>query len=251
MRLITRHLSARTAFAVVALFVILGGTATAAALIDGKRIKAGTVTSKQIKDRSLLAKDFKPGQLPAGERGETGARGADGARGPKGEPGESGPAGAASTAPGAPVAKGADNVTLGTVVSLYQGNRNITFLTAGEELVTINATTGAYVARHEPYVAWEFYRAPRFAGDPPLCSGRALVEAPSGPGQEVFEVFLEGEPHPNPKLFTWSGPVVAFQTQGIDGGTGCEPFNFAASGRLANPYEPSYAISAPVRIAHG
>ena len=37
--------------AFAALFVILGGTATAAALIDGKNIKAGTVTSKQIKDR--------------------------------------------------------------------------------------------------------------------------------------------------------------------------------------------------------
>ncbi len=252
MRRITHHLSGRNALAFAALFVILGGTATAAALIDGKNIKAGTVTSKQIKDRSLLAKDFKPGQLPAGERGPAGARGADGAKGEpgasgaKGDPGASGPVGAGSSAPGAPVAKDANGVTLGTVVSLYQGNRNITFLAPSEQLVTVDAATGVYVARHEPNVTWEFYRAPRFAGDPPLCSGRALAISPGGPGQEAFEVFLEDLPHPNQQLYTWSGPRLTLRTQGIDAGTGCEPSTTtaAATSSLAITAEPHHRAGA-------
>jgi hypothetical protein len=46
------------------------------------------VTSAKVKDRSLLAKDFKAGQLPAG------ATGAQGEQGPQGIPGAQGPPGA-------------------------------------------------------------------------------------------------------------------------------------------------------------
>jgi hypothetical protein len=78
----------------IALFVALSGTAYAASL------PRDSVTSKQVKNRSLLAQDFKRGQLPAGARGpagaqgERGAPGATGGPGPRGEAGAAGPAGA-------------------------------------------------------------------------------------------------------------------------------------------------------------
>jgi hypothetical protein len=46
--------------ALLALFVALGGPAQAAKLINGARIKAGTVGSKQIDDRSLGLRDLSP-----------------------------------------------------------------------------------------------------------------------------------------------------------------------------------------------
>jgi hypothetical protein len=83
--------------ATLALFVALGGSATAAVLITGKNVKNNSLTgvdvkngslrSADIKDGDLLAKDFKAGQLPAG------ATGPQGIPGPKGETGEAGPKG--------------------------------------------------------------------------------------------------------------------------------------------------------------
>jgi len=77
---------------VAALVIALGGTSYAAITINGGDIKKGTVTSKQIKnktvkgadisknavgsgkvkDNSLKAKDFKKGELPAGPQGPAG-----------------------------------------------------------------------------------------------------------------------------------------------------------------------------------
>jgi hypothetical protein len=60
------------------------------------------VTSKKVKDGSLLAKDFALGQIPTGPRGATGATGptgATGAAGPSGAAGQNGAPGAAG-APG-------------------------------------------------------------------------------------------------------------------------------------------------------
>ena len=51
--------------ATLALVVALGGTSYAAI-----KLPKNSVTSATVKDRSLLKKDFKPGQLPAGEPGE-------------------------------------------------------------------------------------------------------------------------------------------------------------------------------------
>ena len=55
-----------------------------------------SVGSLQVKDGSLLARDFARGQLPRGAQGAPGAvgpTGAQGAAGPKGDPGQVGPAG--------------------------------------------------------------------------------------------------------------------------------------------------------------
>jgi hypothetical protein len=68
---------------VLALFVALGGSATAALLVTGKNVKDGSLTgadiknnsvaSADVKDGALLAKDFKRGQLPAPAQGVPGA----------------------------------------------------------------------------------------------------------------------------------------------------------------------------------
>lgn len=82
--------------ATIALFVALGGTSYAAITVTGRNIKDGTVTSADVRDRSLRAHDFRRGELPAGAagaKGETGPAGADGAPGPRGETGATGPRG--------------------------------------------------------------------------------------------------------------------------------------------------------------
>ncbi|WP_139175729.1 collagen-like triple helix repeat-containing protein [Nocardioides lianchengensis] len=70
------------AVAFLALFVALGGTSYAAV-----QLPKNSVTSQQVKNGSLLRKDFKTGQVPAGARGPQGLRGVPGAAGAPGEPG--------------------------------------------------------------------------------------------------------------------------------------------------------------------
>jgi hypothetical protein len=87
---------------VVALVVALGGTGYAAivlpansvgtkqlkrAAVTSTKIAANAVSSGKVKDRSLLAKDFAAGQLPAGPRGQTGPRGTTGGTGHAGRDG--------------------------------------------------------------------------------------------------------------------------------------------------------------------
>jgi hypothetical protein len=55
-----RRPSAPLVVALLALFVALGGPAQAAKLINGAKIKPGTVGSKQIADRSLGLRDLSP-----------------------------------------------------------------------------------------------------------------------------------------------------------------------------------------------
>lgn len=67
------HLTFANIVALLALvFAMTGGATaatdqvvTAAKKLSGSKIKGNTITTKQIKNYSLLAKDFKPGQLPA------------------------------------------------------------------------------------------------------------------------------------------------------------------------------------------
>jgi hypothetical protein len=71
-----------TVLAGIALFLALGGVSYAAA-----RLPANSVTSVQVKDHSLLAKDFKRGQIPRGPAGPAGAAGPAGPAGPAGAAG--------------------------------------------------------------------------------------------------------------------------------------------------------------------
>jgi hypothetical protein len=82
-----RKPSHATVIAYLALFVALGGTGYAAITlpkdsVGSKQIKSNAVVSSKVHDRSLLAKDFKKGQLPAGPRGPKGDRGPQGPIGP-------------------------------------------------------------------------------------------------------------------------------------------------------------------------
>jgi hypothetical protein len=91
----------------LALFVALSGTAYAATLprnsVGTAQLKRNAVTSAKVKPFSLLASDFRRGQLPAGPqgpqgptgpRGPEGLHGVEGPRGPVGPRGPEGPAGA-------------------------------------------------------------------------------------------------------------------------------------------------------------
>jgi hypothetical protein len=83
--------------ALVALFVALGGSAYAAlslpadsvgtrqirnAAVTGAKLATGAVTARKVKAHSLLARDFKRGQLPSGPQGPRGPAGAAGPVGP-------------------------------------------------------------------------------------------------------------------------------------------------------------------------
>jgi hypothetical protein len=69
-----------------ALLVVLGGTGYAAV----QALPRNSVTSVQVKDHTLLARDFKAGQLPRGKEGPIGPVGPQGPAGPAGPAGASG-----------------------------------------------------------------------------------------------------------------------------------------------------------------
>jgi hypothetical protein len=78
--------------ACVALAVALGGTSYAAVVlapnsVGTKQLRKNAVISSKVKDRSLLAKDFRVGQLPQGPKGDRGDAGTPGAPGAPGAPG--------------------------------------------------------------------------------------------------------------------------------------------------------------------
>jgi hypothetical protein len=66
--------------ACLALLLVLGGTGYAAS----QALPRNSVTSVQVKDRSLLARDFKAGEIPRGPAGPAGAAGPAGPAGPAG-----------------------------------------------------------------------------------------------------------------------------------------------------------------------
>lgn len=74
----------------IAVFLLIGGgTAFAVSKlpknsVGSKQLQKDAVTSVKVKDRSLLAKDFKAGQLPKGAKGPTGPQGPAGPKGAAG-----------------------------------------------------------------------------------------------------------------------------------------------------------------------
>jgi hypothetical protein len=100
----------RNAVAYLALWIALGSgsayaaTQLAANSVGTNQLKPDAVVSSRVKDHSLLAQDFKEGQLPGASQGAVGPRGAVGAQGAVGQPGPIGPQGAEGPAgrPGTP-----------------------------------------------------------------------------------------------------------------------------------------------------
>lgn len=92
MRKLRANLSYANVMSSIAVFMVLGGSAYAAATlpknsVGSKQIKSNAVTSSKVKNGSLLSKDFKAGQLVVGAPG---AAGLTGPQGPKGDKGDTG-----------------------------------------------------------------------------------------------------------------------------------------------------------------
>ena len=116
-RLLRRH---GTAVAYLALFAALGGSAYAAVTVTGKNIKDGTITGRDVKNRSLGTSKLTATAVsslvgrqgpagPQGPKGDTGLKGDTGATGPQGPAGPAGPSGISGleysvNSPGIPVA---------------------------------------------------------------------------------------------------------------------------------------------------
>jgi Collagen triple helix repeat (20 copies) len=96
-----RRPSPAMAVAIVALLAGFSGSATAALVTTGKQIKDGTVTGKDVKNRTLGTKklstkaitSLKGQRGPAGPQGPKGEAGVQGAQGLKGDTGAAGPQG--------------------------------------------------------------------------------------------------------------------------------------------------------------
>lgn len=81
------------ALAVLGLLVLAGSATAASKMINGKNIKKGTVTTKQIRNGTIAERDLAK-SLVGSLKGATGAEGAVGPAGPAGADGQTGPAGA-------------------------------------------------------------------------------------------------------------------------------------------------------------
>jgi hypothetical protein len=81
-----------TLVALLALFAALGGTSYAALAITGKNIKDGSITSADIRNRSLRPADFNRAVIASiqGAKGDPGPIGPKGSIGPKGDKGDKG-----------------------------------------------------------------------------------------------------------------------------------------------------------------
>ncbi|HXZ57678.1 MAG TPA: hypothetical protein VEG40_08865 [Gaiellaceae bacterium] len=123
MRLFARRRpSATTVIALIALAVGLGGTSYAATSLPRNsvgtlQLKSNAVTSTKVKNGSLLKRDFKRGQLPAGAIGPTG---------PAGAPGPAGPSDAYAGFKNGPVAAPSSLSTIATL-NIPQGGNYVIF----------------------------------------------------------------------------------------------------------------------------
>lgn len=110
--------------ATLALFVALSGGAYAALTLPpnsvGRRqLKPDAVNSAKVEDRSLRARDFRAGQLPAGAQGPEGPQGPTGDKGDKGDKGDTG-------------AQGPGAVAMNTRIPNANSDNTTTLFTLGE-----------------------------------------------------------------------------------------------------------------------
>jgi len=116
--------------------------------VGTKQLKKAAVTSLKVKDGSLLAADFKAGQLPAGPqgpKGDTGPSGPKGAQGPQGPQGAQGPAGPAGPQGPAGISGYQQVFSIGTVYAGETAEKTVLCPTGKKPL-------GGGVWTDEPYV---------------------------------------------------------------------------------------------------
>ena len=130
--------------AAIALLVALGGTSIAAVTVVLPRNSVGTlqlqdnaVVSSKVKNGSLLARDFRSGQLPRGLRG---LRGLEGPPGPAGAAGTAGPAGA--TGPAGVAAPGYVAEVINTASTSSSSNSSDSWSTISGSSTTVTVPTG-------------------------------------------------------------------------------------------------------------
>lgn len=147
-----------TVIACVALFVALGGGAYAAIRlaphsVGYRELRRNSVTSGKVRDHSLLARDFRGGQIPAGATGPQGLKGDTGAKGdagPKGDSGAKGDTGATGPTAGFVAYDGTLNTPATTAVISSPvtlptaGKLSITAVTSGQLVCTTTARCGEY-----------------------------------------------------------------------------------------------------------
>lgn len=117
-RVAAPRVSPSMVIACIALLVALGGTSVAAVSV---LVPRNSVGSPQVIDSSLLRKDFRRGQIPAGATGPRGPVGPAGAAGPAGANGAPGPSSAYSASVGTGPALGRSATTIATSPSLPAG----------------------------------------------------------------------------------------------------------------------------------
>jgi len=131
---VLKHLRGN-AVAYVALTVALGGTSYAAT-----SLAPNSVGTRQVRDRSLLKRDFKRGQLPRGRRGVRGPAGPVGAAGPTGPRGPAGPLNPSATTVGGFAANELARTSRGSATTFFSRE---TF--AGQATATIVAPHDGFV----------------------------------------------------------------------------------------------------------
>ena len=191
MRWIGTHLR-RNLVAYLALFVALSGTSYAAVklgrnAVKGSNIAPGAVTSPKVKNGSLLAADFAPGQLPVGPAGPTGARGAQGIQGIPGTPGTNGK-------DGAPGARGPSDVYFRYSSSGELSSAAMTPTT----VLSRQIPAGSYLLSGSMVVAntdsqahkitCQLFGTPAITEDGPFGSGTVPGGTQSSPGNVTFSV---------------------------------------------------------------
>lgn len=78
-----------TILAGLALLVALGGTATAAGLVNGAKIKNNSITGKKLKNKTITKNKIAPATVKA-LKGQQGKQGIQGPKGDQGDPGQDG-----------------------------------------------------------------------------------------------------------------------------------------------------------------
>lgn len=78
-----------TILAGLALMIALGGTATAAGLINGGKIKNNTIAGKKLKNKTITKNKLAPKTIKA-LKGKQGPQGIQGPKGDQGDPGQNG-----------------------------------------------------------------------------------------------------------------------------------------------------------------
>ena len=137
-RLRTIRITPGTVLAAIALFLALGGVSYAATTLP-----RNSVTTIQVRDHSLLAKDFARGQIPRGPVGPAGPAG------PAGPVGPAGPAGAAGSA----AASKWVLVNPNGSIAAQSGGISITTHTTGEYIVNFGSAVDSKLILASPGLA--------------------------------------------------------------------------------------------------